>query len=47
MSMEIGHRKVLAAVGKMADLVWFYALYYKTPSDMKCFLFVCKAGHYL
>ena len=22
-------------------------LYYKTSSDMKCFLFVCKAGHYL
>ena len=24
MSMEIGHRKVLLAVGKMADLGWFY-----------------------
>ena len=24
MSMEIGHRKVLLAVGKMADLVRFY-----------------------
>ena len=22
-------------------------LYYKTSSDMMCFLFVCKAGHYL
>ena len=24
MSMEIGHRKVLLAVGKKVDLVWFY-----------------------
>ena len=23
-SMEIGYRKVVLAVGKMADLVWFY-----------------------